>query len=494
MSEIASDLRRVVSSAGVYAVASLAQKGLAFFLLPVYTRYIDPGQYGVLELLSAFSTIVFAVLMMGLPSAINKCYHRDCRTDGERASVLTTALFADLPVLFLGSVALVSIAPLVSRLLVGSEAEAGLVQLTIAGGALATVAALFLAGLRAQERALAFSVLSLVQFAAAFLLNVVLVVRFEMGVRGVLWGNLVSQLLSLPLALLMVQASSVLRFNRKLASALLRFGLLLVPVMLAGWTMDLADRYLLRLYSDLEEVAIYGVGYKIGMVIQLVVVWPFQLSWPAVSFSISHRPGHEETYARVTTYLAVVLTYACLGLSLLGRVGLPLLVGEAYRGAYRVVPLVALAYALNGIHYALSPAVHVAAKTKYFPPLAFGAALSNLLLNLLLIPRFGMMGAAWATAIAFGFLALGTAMVGQRYHPVPYEYGRLVKIALAGILTFMAGAAVEPAQDAFSYLWHAGWAVAGFPALLWVLRFPSPAERSRIGDWLRRRPTGPPEG
>jgi hypothetical protein len=87
-------------------------------------------------------------------------------------------------------------------------------------------------------------------------------------------------------------------------------------------------------------------------------------------------------------------------LTLISRVALPALVGDAYRAAYEVVPLVALAYAFNGLHYALSPGVHLAGRTRWFPPLALAAAALNLGLNFLLIPTLGRMGAARSTTIA----------------------------------------------------------------------------------------------
>ena len=84
--------------------------------------------------------------------------------------------------------------------------------------------------------------------------------------------------------------------NRKLIRPLLHFGTLLVPVMLATWAIDMSDRYVLRIYRSLEEIAVYGVGYKIGMVLQMAIVWPFQLAWPAGSRSRSAT-------ARITTHL-----------------------------------------------------------------------------------------------------------------------------------------------------------------------------------------------
>jgi O-antigen/teichoic acid export membrane protein len=251
--------------------------------------------------------------------------------------------------------------------------------------------------------------------------------------------------------------------------------------------MDLSDRYVLRLYGAFDEVAVYGVGYKIGMVLQLAVVWPFQLAWPAFSFSISERPEHEKTYAVALTYLVLVLVGLGLALSISSRIIVAGgLIGVGYREAYVVVPLVALAYAFNGVQYCVSPGVHLAGKTRLLPMIATVAALGNLALNFLLIPRWGMMGAAWATAAAFFALAIGTAAIGQRYYPVQYEYGRLARLMAMGIAIFLIAIRVEPSTDPFSIAWHLFMALAAFPLSLLAMGFFSREERKRAFAILRR--------
>jgi O-antigen/teichoic acid export membrane protein len=523
------DLRRVLSQSGVYAAAALAQQGVSFLLLPLYTRFVPQAEYGQLELLNAFSSIAFACLMLGLPSAIAKCYHRDCGDDGQRGALLPTALLLDAPLLLAGGILLTAAAGPVSGLLLGSASGAGLVRLMAAGGVLSSFVALLLASLRAEERALAFGVLSLVQFTAAMTANVLLVVHWRLGVAGILWGNLLSYALALALGPWFMRRARRRRqaaaqdaeavapgaggaeadrapaaavapgaggadagpapaaagggalFDRRLASPLLRFGVLLIPVLLSSWVMDLSDRWVLRLYAGLSDVAIYAVGYKIGMVLQVAVVWPFQLAWPAVSFSISRREGHRETYSRTVTLLAAVMAAAIAGLTLLSRVGLPIVAGPAYRAAYQVVPLVALAYAFNGLHYALSPGVHLAGRTRYFPPLALAAAALNLALNFLLIPPFGRLGAAWSTAVAFAFFALGTGVLGQRFYPVPYEYGKLARVAASLALVLWLGSRVPPDGTPFAFAWHVALGAFGVPALLLATGV------------LRRRAAPPPE-
>jgi O-antigen/teichoic acid export membrane protein len=480
------ELRRLFSSAALYALGGLAQRGVGFLLIPVYTRVIEPAEYGVLEILNAFSGVFFAVLTLGLTSAINKCWHRDCETDEDRRKLLGTALLIDLPILLAGAGLLVWFAAPVSRMLLGHDGAAGLMPLVAASAVTFSVGTLVFGTLRAQERAAAFGALTLAQFVLGLGLNVLFVVQLHWGIRGILLGNLLSQALSLPLALWMAGALRRFVLDRRLAGHLLRFGVMLVPVMLAGWVMDQSDRYLLGRMRGLEEVAVYGVGYKFGSIVDLLVVWPFQLAWPAFSFGISNRAGHRETYARTLTYFTLLLALVLVGVSVLARGGLPILVGERYAAAATVVPLVALAYALNGLHYCVSPGVHLAGRTRVFPWLAAAAAVVNVGMNLLLIPSFGMVGAAWATVLAFAVLSVGTMVVAQRFYPVPYEYGRLARVLGVGAAVWVAAGAMRIEGGVAALALQLGGLVIAFPVLLAMLGFFDASERAAVGRLVER--------
>ncbi len=486
MSQTIADLKRLGGSSGLYAVGELARRGLAFLLLPVYTRYLDPAEYGVLELLSALSSILFACLLLGLPSALNKVYHRDCESRRDRTSILATTLALEAPVLAVAGTLLVLLAEHVGLGLIGETGRGPLIRLVVATAVVQSLMAVVQASFRARERAVAFVTLNLFQFIPAMGLNITFVVFLNLGVLGVLWGNLISSLLALAVGVAVAMRGAEARINRKLIRPLLHFGVLLVPVMLATWVIDLSDRYVLRLYHDLEDIAVYGVGYKIGTVIYMAIVWPFQLAWPAVSFSISHREQHTETYARVLTYLSFMLVAGWLAIALTARVALTPLVGEAYAGAYLLVAPVALGYLFNGIHFCLSPGIHIAGKTRQLTVISGAAAALNLGLNFLIVPRYGPVGAAWTTMATFLAIATATTVLSQRAYPVQHEVARLVKIAAAGAGVFALAVAFEPAGLLPGLAWHLGLVALGFPALLALLGFFNSEEQQALKSWLRR--------
>jgi O-antigen/teichoic acid export membrane protein len=394
-------------------------------------------------------------------------------------------LLLAIPNLLVGGAILFLHSERVGLWIVGASGAGTFVRLVVATAISASLISIVLASFRAREMALTFVVLNLAQFVPAMMLNIVLVVVFDLGVRGVLLGNLASSLIALPLALWVARGDTIAEFNRTLARPLLSFGMLLVPVTLAGWFIDLSDRYVLRIYEDLGQVAIYGVGYKIGSVLNLVVVWPFQLAWPAVSFSISHRADHKDSYARTLTYLFLVLMAGFLGLSLLSRAGLTYLVGAAFRDAYTVVPWVALAYVFNGVQFCVAPGIHITKNTKYLPAFSAAAAVLNVGLNFLIVPRFGILGAAVTTTVTFLFLAAATVILSQRVYRIRYEHTRLGKIAVAGAVTYAVAVVLEPEGAALALAWQVFCVAVLFPLILLVVRFPRPGEKAAVLDFLR---------
>ena len=485
MSNPLADLKRIASSSGLYALGEVLNRGLAFLLLPIYTRYLPQAEYGALDLFNAFSGVLFACLLLGMPSALTKVFHQDCKGDGERSRVLFTALSLDLPLLLVGGGMLFIFAEPVGRWIIGTDGMGGLVRLVVATAVSASLVAIVLSSFRARERAMAFVVINLLQFVPAMVLNIVLVVHFELGVEGVLWGNLISSLISLPVGVWLAGRQDSWRFDRRLVEPLVHFGVLLIPVTLASWVIDLSDRYVLRIFEDLEQIAIYGVGYKIGMILQMAVVWPFQLAWPAVSFSIAKRDGHQTSYARVLTYFVLVLAIGVLGLSLASRAGLTFLAGEPYRTAAQVVPWVALAYFFNGIHFCLTPGIHIAKKTKVLPLFSGGAAAINLGLNFLMVPRFGVLGAAWSTTVTFFFLAVATWWLSQKVYPVPHEVGRLGRIVVVAGVVWVLASSFEPAALLPALIWHTLWSTVGLGVLLWISGFLADDERAQLARLWR---------
>jgi O-antigen/teichoic acid export membrane protein len=380
-----------------------------------------------MEVLSALTNCALILATLGLPSAFNKCYHRDCQTSEDRKILTGTALILlALPVLITAAAGFLGARPL-TKILFKDPGSSDLVTLAFLSAACYVLAQVPLMVLRAAERSFLYSVVSFWQFLAMMGLNLWMVGHRGMGVKGVLLGSIGSSLAIFLLMLPFTLRNASFRFSLRLARPLLGFGLPMIPVVISSWVMNVSDRWLLQFMADSREVGLYGLGYRFGMMVELLLVTPFQLAWPAFYFREASRPDARDVYAGVLTGYVLVGGWITLAVGLGGEIAVRLMAERSFWAGASVVPIVAMAYFLDGFQYCVAPGVHLGGKTHLLPIVSFVGALSNLALNLLWIPRHGMMGAAWATLVSFAVVAAMTAYLSRRAYGFRFETKRLWK-------------------------------------------------------------------
>ncbi len=465
----------------IYGLGQALQRLTSFFLIPLYTAYYTTAEFGVQEILINTSSVLTAILGLGLISATYRSYfmydEEERRLDIIRTALTVFAVFS----LAVGCV-LIPLARPLSALLLSDASYSALFVVMVVFVMLSNVVSLPFAILRARGQSVRFVIYSLVQFLANMGVTIFLVAGLGRGVRGNLEGNVVGQIVALLLFATSLWELRKARFSWRDLKDMLAFGLPLVPAMLGSLSLTVADRYFLRAFSTLEEVGVYALGYKIGMVIQVFVVTPFALSWGPVMWSVAGKPYARQFYAKVLTYFSAVALYLALAVSMFGPEMVRLLSRqEAYWGAWRVLPLITLSYVLYGAYYQVSVGLNLRKKTQYLSVVVVGAAAVNLLLNFLLIPPWGMMGAAVATLASYLLLAVVAAIVSQCFYPFPYEWIRLLKLVLVLGLGYGVGRLIPQSALSLTILLKL---VLLFmcPIVLWLIRFFSAEELKRAHE------------
>jgi O-antigen/teichoic acid export membrane protein len=340
--------------------------------------------------------------------------------------------------------------------------------------------------LQAQERARAYVLLTLWTALTTTAATVWLVVNGG-GARGYLTGALVGgALAAIPyLALTIGQIRPAFRLGILMPA--LAFSLPLVPHSLAGWALEMSDRAILTRLLPLRDVGIYSLGYQLGAAMGLVTT-AFNAAWVPFLFGTLRREveqGHPKL-ARLVTYYAVGLCFIGLGWSLLVKHALTLIVGPEFREAYRITPWVVGGYVLGGLYFIPTNLLFWRQRTRSIPLAAVAAGAVNVGLNLLLVPRFGAIAAAWSTLVAYAVLLIVTWWSAQRVHPFPYEYRRLGLMAGLALTLFLAGQLIPFPGPSFDLagrvlLWLA------FPFGLIALGSFDKAELTALNRLIRRR-------
>jgi O-antigen/teichoic acid export membrane protein len=316
-------------------------------------------------------------------------------------------------------------------------------------------------------------------------LTVILVVVYHEGPLGIIVGNL-SGTLVIYLVLLGYRREQLgLQFDRKLLRALNHFGLPLMAAALAMWVTNFGDRFMLRklLHGSyaLHQLGQYSLAYKVSSAMVLLFT-AFQIAWPAFAYSIEDDKEAKRAYSYVLTYLMLIAAWAAVGLSLFAPWIVHVLGRQpGYWPAANAVPELAFASVFYAGFIVVTIGVGRTRQTQFNWIAATAAAALNFGLNVWLIPAYGMLGAAYATLVAYVLLMVVRTWNAQHFYPVNYQWRRVAILLLAaGALTGLGEAFRHSLALAFAL-------TAAYPLLLLPLGFYLPAERARLRRLFRAR-------
>jgi O-antigen/teichoic acid export membrane protein len=475
-------LRRLVRSLAAYQVADVVSKFIALLLLPVYTRYIAPAGYGVVELLGNGVIFISIVTRFGMIEAFLR-YHFADADQQRRDALARRAVIFTLVATTLAAVVLAALAGPLSRLVL-SHRDVPTFLVAVLGLWSFTNLELAYGLLRVDERVRAYAAASLVNVALTIGASVVLVVGLGDGARGLLLGNYGATTVVL-LGLWWTMRHRLVRRRStrgddgtQRLSVLLRFGLPTVPAEASVYALSIIDRY--YVYHDRSHAlaGLYSIAVKLAGAVAFIVR-AFQYAWPPLAYSVSDDREAARLYGLVTTYYALLSGWVVVGLVLLGRWVVRVLAAHSYYGAYRALPWVALGWAHYGLWVVfLVIAGRAKVTTRNFPA-ALAGLVANVVLLVVLVPSLGIAGAGVALCGAYAVMLTVMYLLTRRAFRVEFEWRRLAHLIIVMGGVAAAGELLFPTSGAVGFLARLA-ALVAIPGALWVTRFVHPSEARRI--------------
>jgi O-antigen/teichoic acid export membrane protein len=467
-------LRRLATTGAAYTAASILSKVIAVALLPLYTRYLTPEDYGAAEILFAAVVLVSIVVRFGLIEAILRFYYQD----DEDPQAVVKSTFAGLFWLStIGALVLLPFAgPLSEALLDESAPE--LVRIAIGGLWVLTMWEYMLTLFRLDERARAFFLTTILNVVAAITLTVVLVVGLDEGARGLLLGSYATGA-AFVLALIALQWRRLsLLPDVPLLRRLFRFGLPTMPAEVSLYLLNFVDRLIIVRSLGLAEAGLYSLAVKFAQAVN-VLVRGFQLAWPPLAYSIRDDDEARRVYATVVTLFVAGCAFVVTGMWLFSRWIVRALAAPEFFDSYEAIGLVATAVTLYALYLVLVVILGRTGRTEFNVPAAIGALVANVALNLLLVPPLGIAGAGLALVGSY-LVVLGLMYVfTQRLFPVPYEWGRLLRVVATVAAIVGLAELLVPTSGAGGLLIRAA-LFATYPLALFASGFFSEEERGWI--------------
>lgn len=468
--------------AAIYGGVRVFLKSLAFLLVPLYARYLTPAEFGTLELILAFAA--FVDVFINLSGVLARFYFdRDDSRWRKQAITLFFLIESTYPAVLIGG--LLVFAGRLAEPVAGDAAYASLIVIALVDLYLTNIVDISMSLARLRRKPWTFALYALTRGITYVTLAILLVAVWKLGVEGIVIASLTAACLVFVVSAREYVGDLVRGVDWKVGREMISFGWPTIVSAFAFYALNLLDRFFVRHYHGAAETGLYGVAFRYSQIV-LVGVFAFRMGWPQWHYSWLNTERHPVMVARGARWFFGALGFLVVLVSVWILPAFHVLMPERYWEATKAVPPLCLAAMATGAYAVTAVGLNVTKRMRLIPPTAIAAAAVAIALYFLLIPPFGFVGAAWATAGGLWTMAVFVGLVSQRIYPVPWDWPRLglavaatLGLALASLAidAWMPFAASLPARVAITL---------AYPAVLLVGRFLEPGERRALRGRLRR--------
>lgn len=436
MVEIQKVLKRRSKLSVTYLVGDVLTNGFAFILLPVYARFLSPEDFGIVAIINVVRSMLVMVMSFGLNNAVMRFYYQSS-TDRARKELLGVIWAFLLFVPAVGSLLIDTFAGQHLATIIMQVEFDPYIRFTVWIVYLQTAFFLFpLAIFRAKDEAKKYVTFNVIFFVLTSSLTVLFIGVSQAGARGVILARLISSIIFCLAGAIVLVKETHINFRIKLLSGPLRYSLPLIPHVFGFWVLNMSDRIILDKYVPIAEIGVYSIGYQFGIVYRTVVT-SINSGLMSLFSRASNQDDNRAIIPKITTYYILIITTLALVTLSISNLFVDIFLPQSYQYATEYIPFIVLGYYAMGLYYVPMNVISLTVgRTKAIPVITLLVSGSNILLNLLLIPKFGTIAAAINTAISFTLLALVMQLYSQRLIQIKYETGRVSKIFLSGLISY----------------------------------------------------------
>lgn len=406
----------------IYGTGTMVARFLNFLLVPFYTNFIPPAEYGVISNIFAYIAILNVFFSLGLESGFFR-FSAFLEVGDKKENFSIPFFTVAINSLLLSSI-IFFVPGLFAPIFSVTEANYDLIKYTALILFFDAIVLVPFANLRLNKKPVKFSVIKIINIIVNVVMNILLIVVFKFGIEAILISNLAASIITFLVLLPEIIPNIKLKFNRKLFDELIKFSLPYIPAGISANIIQVINRPLMLYLTDESTTGIFTANYKLG-IIMMIFVTMFDFAWRPFFLNNAKDPEAKKLFSKVTTLFVVTGSLICLITSVFLN-DIILIFGSSYRTGQYIVPVILLAYLFNGIYVNLMPGIYFKKKTKYLPYITGVAAIANVICNLLLIPHFNMMGAAISTLISYVIMAVCLYFVSQKYYKIDYEKGKIL--------------------------------------------------------------------
>lgn len=420
-------LKAFLRDSVIYAIPSIVSRGLAVILIPLYTRVLSPADYGSFDLLSAFAVLVNLTVALEVSQGVARFYSGE--QDAERRVAYASSAFwftIFCYTVFLGVALIFSTA--LSLLVMGrggmeTAFQVGVVYIFING-----IFYLIQNQFRWELRSAHYAIISMIVSISTAVLAVILTYVWTWGLVGLLFGMAGGALLGTLYGLWYLRNSFRFQFHWARLREMLVFSAPLIPSGISVFVSQYIDRLMINHYLSLDDVGLFGIGFRVASIVGLVIVG-FQGALAPLIYAHYRDPATPAQLARIFRIFVSFALLLFFMVSVFAKEIMTVLTVPAYYDAANIVVFLVPAILLSNM-YIFAPGTAIEKKTHIILWINVGGALLNVLLNAVMIPIFGIEGASVAKLISYGMVFGAYMWFSQRLYHVPHDWKMLMQTTL----------------------------------------------------------------
>jgi len=461
-------LKRLAGETAIYGLGTIVPRLLNYFLVPFYTRIFDENAYGQITELYAWVAITMVVLTYGMETAFFRFANKEKNPkkvfNTATTSLLITSLaFVSVIILFLKDIS--------TAIKYGGNSEYIIILAIIV--AIDAFTSLPFAYLRFMNKAKRFSFIKITSvvvniiFNFLFLLiipkalgegvNELIIYKSSELIVFVFIANLLSTITSLLLLFPEIKLFKI-QIDSVLFKKLLAYGLPILIIGFAGMINEVSDKILLKylLPSNIDaqaQIGIYGANYKLAILMALFIQM-FRYAAEPFFFAESDKKDAKETYSMVMTYFVIFTLFIFLGVTLFIDV-FKYFIGPDFWAGLMIVPIILAAKLFLGVFYNLSVWYKLTNKTLYGATIAVIGAIITIGLNIILIPKYGFVGSAWANFFCYLSMMIISFLWGRKVYKVNYQLKKIGAYTLLAVIIYYLSIIISIDGKFFAFLFNA---------------------------------------
>lgn len=437
-----SEIRTLLKQSSHYFTGHIIIMAAGFVSFPILTRIFSVSDYGILGLITTTVFIATSIAKCGIPESIVRYYAefklRDQMTGFYATFFLSSLTFA---------VAVVIIFMLGTRVIGSNFMDVNAVDLlslaciTVFTACLTTT---FTSFLRAEQRTKLYNIIAVISRYGSLTLGILVMFFWIKGLYGFYVGQIISGLMTLSLLVYIFREKRRIKlsdFSGDIIRESMKFGFPLVWAELGYLILNYADRYLIQLYMGPASLGLYVAGYNLATYVTEVIIYPMNYAVMPIYMNMLVKRGEEETKQFLTDtfrYFLLIMFPVVLGFIAVGGDLLTILASNKYWEANSILPYVVIGQGIHACSLILNNGLFIRKKTHLVTLIMMSACVVNVSLNLILIPRSGIVGAAQATLISYVFHTGVVTYYAFKEFSFRIDYGRIILYLIASLIMFIS--------------------------------------------------------